>query len=93
MYLDYSTTPYDFNIPIALGYSTIDANHTADYFFLVSDGMLNGTADTTRFIYNPSIPSLKHQSLVLDSRSGTTVTQGDSIVKLQIFYKIIDIIF
>ena len=94
-YINFNTTAYNFSgstISVGLGYSSMNDSLTnTKYSF--SQGTFNVT-ETQSFIrnYYSTGTYLLNEAMVIKSATNTVVTQGDSTVKIKVFYKIVDII-
>lgn len=91
-YINFNTTAYDFVGSVGIGYSSMNDSLTNAKYTLYQ-GTFNVT-ETQSFIrnYYSTGTYLVNESVLLKSSTVTAVTQGDSTVKIKVFYKIVDII-
>ena len=94
-YIEFNNTAYNFSgstISVGLGYSsTNDILGNAKYQFYPGTFNVTETQSLMRNYFNTGT-YLLNEAMVLKSATNTVVTEGDSSVKIKVFYKIVDII-
>ena len=94
-YIQFNTTAYNFSgstISVGLGYSsTNDTLTNTKYPFYPGTFNVTETQSLMRNYFNTGT-YLLNEAMVLKSATNTVVTEGDSAVKIKVFYKIVDIV-
>ena len=94
-YIQFNTTAYNFSgsvISVGIGYSSMnDILGNAKYQFYPGTFNVTETQSLMRNYFNTGI-YLLNEAMVIKSATNTVVTEGDSTVKIKVFYKIVDIV-